>query len=114
MDKVLVRTPTPALAVARVPTRHLESVNYGIDLKHKNDFMKKIKWPVLLVTAFAVSYQFTPYLGFSDQVIISLFMISPIPVLWMAYKILKDGLPSGRTFDEYFYDDLDYTRNKIR
>lgn len=76
--------------------------------------MKKIKWPLLLVTAFAVFYQFTPYLGFSDQVILSLFMISPIPVLWMVYKILKDGVPSGRTFDEYFYDDLDYTRNKIR
>lgn len=75
--------------------------------------MKKIKWPIILVTAFAVCYQFTPYLGFSDKTIFILFMISPIAVLWMAYKILKDGVPSGRTFDDYFYDDLDYKRNNV-
>ncbi len=73
--------------------------------------MKKIKWPVILVTTYAFLYQFTPYAGFSDQVVILLFIISPIPVLWMAYKILKNGIPSQRTFDEYFYEDTDYRRN---
>ena len=73
--------------------------------------MEKIKWPVILVTIYAFLYQFTPYAGFSDQAIILLFLLSPIPVLWMAYKILKNGTPSQRTFDEYFYEDTDYRRN---
>jgi len=75
--------------------------------------MKKIKWPVMLVTTFAVLYQFTPYAVLSDQAIILLFIFSPIPVLWMAFKILKNGIPSQRTFDEYFYDDADYCRNNV-
>lgn len=74
--------------------------------------MKKIKWPVLLATTYAVLYQFTPYAGLPDQAIILLFILSPIPVLWMAYKILKNGIPSQRTFEEYFYEDTDYRRNR--
>lgn len=76
--------------------------------------MEKIKWPVIIVTAYAFFYQFTPAIGFSDQVIMTLFMVSPIPVLWMVYKILKNGIPSQRTFDEYFYEDVDYKRNRIQ
>jgi hypothetical protein len=75
--------------------------------------MQKIKWPVIFVTAYAILYQLTPYFGFSEKTILTLFVIAPIPVFWMVYKILKDGIPSQRTFDEYFYEDSDYKRNKI-
>lgn len=41
-----------------------------------------------------------------------LFSLSPLLLLFMAYRILKDPKPhSGATFDEKFYEDLDYTRN---
>lgn len=75
--------------------------------------MKKIKWPIIIVTTFAFFYQFTPYAGFSEDVILLLFAISPFTVIWMAYQILKNGTPSDRTFDEYFYEDLDYRRNGL-
>jgi hypothetical protein len=79
----------------------------------KYNFMQKIKWPVISVSGFAIFYQLTPYFGFPDQTIMALFIIAPLPVIWMAFKILKNGIPSQRTFDEYFYDDVDYKRNKI-
>lgn len=75
--------------------------------------MKKIKWPIIIVTTFAFFYEFTPYVGLPEDIIIILFIISPIAVIWMAYRILKDGTPSSRTFDEYFYEDLDYKRNTL-
>ncbi len=75
--------------------------------------MKKIKWPIIIVTTFAFFYQFTPYVGLSDDFILVLFLISPIAVIWMAYQILKNGTPTERTFNEYFYEDLDYKRNDV-
>ncbi|MBC7887406.1 MAG: hypothetical protein H7Z13_05910 [Ferruginibacter sp.] len=74
--------------------------------------MEKIKWPVIIVTAYAFFYQLTPYIGFSDIAIMTMFMTSPIPVIWMAYKILKTGKSSQRSFDVYFYEDMDYKCNK--
>jgi hypothetical protein len=75
--------------------------------------MQKIKWPVITVTSFAFFYQLTPYVGFSDKTIIAMFIVSPFAVTWMIYKILKNGIPSQRTFDEYFYEDSDYKRNNL-
>jgi hypothetical protein len=76
--------------------------------------MKKIKWPIVIVTTFAFFYQFTPHVGLPDDVILVLFMISPLAVIWMAYQILKNGKPAERTFDEYFYEDFNYKRNKVK
>jgi hypothetical protein len=72
--------------------------------------MEKIKYPVLLVTAFAFLYQFTPFLGASEKLIFALFLLSPLVVIWLVYKVLKDGKPSRFTWDEKFYDDSDYMR----
>jgi len=76
--------------------------------------MKKIKWPIIIVTTFAFLYQFTPYAGFSDGIILMLFAISPFAVIWMAYQVLRNGTPCDRTFDEYFYEDSDYKRNILK
>ena len=75
--------------------------------------MKKIKWPIIIVTIFAFFYQLTPYVGLPDDFILMLFIISPIAVISMAYQILKNGTPAERTFDEYFYEDLDYQRKDL-
>ena len=74
--------------------------------------MKKIKWPVTLVTCFVVIYHFTPLLGFSDEAIMSLFIIAPFLLIWMTIKILKQGVPTDKTFDDYFYEDYAYKRNR--
>ncbi|MEP7108710.1 MAG: hypothetical protein ABI760_12025, partial [Ferruginibacter sp.] len=73
--------------------------------------MQNIKLPVFIVSAYAFFYQFTPYIGFSDITIMAMFTISPVLVCWMAYKILKNGNPSQRSFEEYFYEDSNYKRN---
>lgn len=74
--------------------------------------MQKIKWPLIVVTAYLVFYQSASFFNFSANTIIALYISSPILLLWMVYKILKDGVPSQRSFDDYFYDDWDYRRNK--
>lgn len=91
-----------------------ENANYFIYFAiTKNSNMKKIKWPITGVTVYMIFYQFTPYIGFGDEIILAMFAVSPIPITWMVYKILKDGIPSQRSFDEYFYEDSDYKRNVV-
>jgi hypothetical protein len=82
-------------------------------LNHTTIFMQKIKWPIAIVTTYLIIYQSAALLGFSDNTIAVMYIASPFLLLWMVYKILKDGTPSERTFDEYFYDDYDYKRNNI-
>lgn len=73
--------------------------------------MKKAEVVVLLVTIYAVLFQAAPLLGFPEQAIIAMFVLSPFLVLYMVYMVLKFGEPSQHTFDERFYDDWDYVRN---
>lgn len=72
--------------------------------------MQNIRMPVLLVTLFAFAYQATPYLGFDADLIVALFILSPFVLIWMVYRILRDGKPSPHTWEERFYDDFDYQR----
>jgi Flp pilus assembly protein TadB len=71
--------------------------------------MKGIWFPVMFVTAFLAVYVVLSLLSF-DRTVTAMFFISPFLVVWMVLRVLKDGKPSGRTFSEYFYDDLDYRR----
>ena len=69
--------------------------------------MRPIMFPVLAVTAYLFIYS---YLAFSETwlwLVMWMFMLSPVALLWMVYKILKNGKSSTRTFDEYFYEDMD-------
>jgi Co/Zn/Cd efflux system component len=75
--------------------------------------MQKIKWPIIIVSAYLIFYQSAGFLDFSVNIIIAVYILSSVLLLWMVYKILKDGVPSGRKFDEYFYDDWDYRRKEI-
>ena len=75
--------------------------------------MEKIKWPIFIVSAFNLFYQLSPAMGIPDNAIIAMYIIAPLLVLWMVYKILKDGTPSDKTFDEYFYEDYEYKRNSV-
>lgn len=71
--------------------------------------MKEIKWkfPVAFVTIFLLVYQSSPFLGFSDDLIVAMFVTLPLLTIWMVYSVLKHGEMSNKTFEEgYFYDDL--------
>jgi len=74
--------------------------------------MKKPAVIILLATLYLLFFHATPYLAVPDWVIIALFFLSPVVVIYMVYVVLKFGKPSKYTFEERFYDDIDYERSK--
>ena len=73
--------------------------------------MKKLPIAITVVTLYLLIFQAAPFVGIPDRLIFLMFIISPFLVIAMVYVILKYGKPSKFTFDERFYDDLDYERN---
>lgn len=73
--------------------------------------MGKISIPIIVVTLFMLLYNVLPIYGAEEHIIIPLFILSPVAVLWMVYRILKYGTPSDKTWDEHFYEDHPYRRN---
>lgn len=67
--------------------------------------MKNIRLPVCLVTICLILYTALHSSGAPLSVLMPMFVLSPFLVIWMVYRVLKDGEPSGKTFDEAFYDD---------
>ncbi len=73
--------------------------------------MNRSQVVVIAVTLYAMVFQASPWLGFSDGLIFTMFFLSPFVMIYMVYMVLKFGEPSKYTFEERFYDDLDYKRN---
>jgi hypothetical protein len=74
--------------------------------------MKKVTLAVLFLTIYAIIFQASFFAGVPDWIVFVMFSLSPFLVIYMAYVILKYGKPSGYSFDEKFYDDYDYRRNR--
>ncbi len=76
--------------------------------------MEKIKMPILIATAYLVVFVIT--LGFSQILTLSMLLVSlsPLPIIWMVYKVLRDGTPSSFTFEERFYEDYNYERVRVK
>jgi hypothetical protein len=72
--------------------------------------MEKIKAPILLTSLYVFIYLLACELDESLRLAIMLFSLSPLPVIWMVYRVLRDGTPSQFTFKERFYNDYKYTR----
>jgi len=68
-------------------------------------YMKNLEVPVGITSAVLFLYVISPYITPIFAVIFSLFLITNILVIWMVIRILKDGTPSTKTFDEYFYEE---------
>ena len=75
--------------------------------------MKKPVIIIVLSTIYLVIFQLSPHLGIPDEAIIAMFILSPIIVIYMAYVILKYGKPSKHSFEEKFYEDIDYERKDV-
>jgi len=73
--------------------------------------MKHIETPVILATGYMIIYNLLPFWGYSDDLIIALFIFSPFVLVWLAITILKKGEPSNKEWDEFFYEDFSYRRN---
>jgi hypothetical protein len=72
--------------------------------------MKQLRIPVFFVSALVLIYAVSPQLGFSDGAVVLFFLLLPLPVIWMVYRILKDGTPSSKIWEEHFYEDYSYKR----
>ena len=66
--------------------------------------------PVFFVSALVLIYTVSPQLGFSDDAVVLFYLLLPLPVIWMVVRILKDGIPSSKTWEEHFYEDHPYKR----
>jgi hypothetical protein len=71
--------------------------------------MKRPAVIIFLATLYLLFFNASPHLDAPNWVIITLFILSPIVVI---YVVLKYGKPSKYTFEERFYDDLDYKRDE--
>ena len=71
--------------------------------------MKGIWFPVIFVSGFLAVYVMLAFFKV-ENVVITMFLISPFLVIWMVLRVLKDGKPSGKTFSEHFYEDSEYRR----
>ncbi len=68
--------------------------------------MKNVRFPIFFATLYLLVYTIGANMGwFSLPLIVTLWILAPVVVGWMVYRILKDGVPSGNTFDDRFYED---------
>jgi hypothetical protein len=75
------------------------------------NLMKNVNVVVSAVTIYALLYQLAILMGAGDELIFTMFSLSPFLVGYMVYVILKYGVAPKETFDEKFYCDWDYRRN---
>ena len=71
--------------------------------------MKRPAVIIFLATLYLLFFNASPHLDVPNWVIITLFILSPIVVI---YVVLKYGKPSKYTFEERFYEDHNYERNE--
>ena len=75
--------------------------------------LKNPTFAAIFSTAYLIVFTILVTLGYSDAGA-ALFILSPLLVVWLAYIVLRYGEASGRTFDEYFYDDVNIRADKWR
>lgn len=71
-------------------------------------YMKDLKIPIVLATAFLLFYTISAHAGMSFFWVMLMFSLSPLVVIWLAVHILKYGEPTTKTWEEGFrYEDKD-------
>lgn len=73
--------------------------------------MRKPAIIITIATLYLFFFHLSPYINVPDEFIIAMFILAPFVLIYMAYVVLKYGKPSKYTFDERFYDDVDFSRN---
>lgn len=93
----------------------LERVFKSNSLSHltRSAMLKNPNFAALFTTAYLVAFSILVALDYPDTAA-AMFMLSPLLVIWMVYIVLRFGEASGRTFDEYYYDDASIRADKWR
>lgn len=65
----------------------------------KSKAMKKYKWAILLATLYLAGYVIWSHAGATVQQLSVLFVLSPVPVLYMVYQILTQPY-KGKALEE--------------
>lgn len=71
--------------------------------------MNELKNPILSSTIYVLLMVLSPLLG-NLKITMILVLGLPFVMVWLVVRILKTGKPSGRNFEEYFYDDREMVR----
>lgn len=67
--------------------------------------MKDYLFPVFATTGFLIIYLTVLFLNLNTALILFLFSVSPIPMIWMVYRVLTADADSRFTFEERWYED---------
>jgi len=67
--------------------------------------ISKLRWVVLATSGVVTIYLIAILLNAAFAWIYALYVSSVGASIWMTLRILKDPYTTGKTFDEYFYQD---------
>ncbi|MCA6073252.1 hypothetical protein [Fulvivirga sedimenti] len=67
--------------------------------------MENIYKPIGITTLILLFYLISVFTNLAFGVVFILFVILNIFTIWMVIRILKDGKPSDKSFDECWYED---------
>jgi len=80
--------------------------------------MKKLKKISMMRLAIGLSFLYIIFYSFGIagiydfQYLFTLFLFSPIIVLWVVFSVLKDKNEPTKTFTDHFYQDSEIKRTK--
>jgi hypothetical protein len=74
--------------------------------------MDKVQFSIFLTTTILLFYTISPFMGVPAALISSMFLLLNALLIWMVLRILKHGVPSGRTFNDTWYDDVNLEKIK--
>ena len=67
---------------------------------------------VWLVTVYLILYVALLTSGFGVQLAVFMFSLSPVFIVWMVVRVLRDDYQTDKTFDKYFYEDMDWKKGE--
>jgi|GEM_PF-769040 len=70
--------------------------------------MKTLRNALIASTLFWVVYLVSVLLPAHPAWVLGLFSLTPVVVVMLVWKVLRDGTPSPYTFEERFYEDWAY------
>lgn len=74
-------------------------------------FMSKSAFSITVTSVVVLVYVILSTLPVGFPLVFMAMLISQILLVWMVVSILKDKRESTRTFDRYFYEDVDIRRD---
>jgi len=66
---------------------------------------------ILAATFYLVCYVFFLASNATLHIAVLMFSLSPLVIIWMVVNVLKQENKNRKTFDEYFYEDVDEKRS---